>query len=78
MYVILSQEREVGKGGDGNSRVSRVEITGFGSAVSVCKNYISQWNLVSNQWNGGKVMEDGIKLATVSIDGKVRKETSHT
>lgn len=64
------------KGGDGNSRVSRVEVEVLESAVGVCKSYISQWNLDDDRWNGGQVMEDGIKLATVSIDGEIRKENT--
>lgn len=73
MYVILSKEREEIKGGDGSSRVRRVDVIDFSEAIEKCNNYIVEFGVDEKLWSGGQVVEDGVRLATISIDGKVSK-----
>ena len=76
MYVILSKESDILKGGDGSSRVKRVDVVDFSEAIEKCNDYIIEFGVNGGLWSGGQVVEDGVKLATISIDGKLLKTGS--
>ena len=76
MYVILSKESDILKGGDGSSRVKRVTVNDFSEAIEECHKYIVEFQVDEKLWSGGQVVEDGVKLATISVDGKLLKTGS--